>query len=69
MIKFLIMAFVGTSCPRLKLPGRQLRSFPGAESLGVGREPLPALSPPVLLGPTSPPSTFKPLTRCGFPLK
>lgn len=40
------MAFVGTSSLRLKLPGRQLRSFPGAECLGMGRVPLLALSPP-----------------------
>lgn len=32
MIKSLIMTSVGPSFPRLKLPGRQLRSFPGASA-------------------------------------
>lgn len=42
MIKALITASVGTSSLRLKLPGTQLRSLPGAKCLGRG--PLLALT-------------------------
>lgn len=71
MTKSLITASVGTSSPRLKLPGRWLRRSAGASAWGgdllVLRLPAPPPSPHPP-GPTSLPLTFKPLTRHGsFP--